>query len=86
MMFQIPSTVNKINKMPIKTFALAIQTLTILTVNLNWALLLVPILRFLLFNIRPRKDMKAIIDKVLFFTIIFFQNFQNAHKNILILE
>ena len=30
-----------------------------------------PILRFLLFNIRPRKDMKAIFDKVQFFTITF---------------
>ena len=27
-------------------------------------------LRFLLFNIRPRKDMKAIFDKIQFFTII----------------
>ena len=56
--------------MPIKTFAFAIQTLAVLTVNVNWALLLVPILRFLLFNIRPRKDIKAIFDKVQFFTII----------------
>ena len=58
--------------MPIKAFAFTIQTLTVLTVNVNWALLLVPILRFLLFNIRPRKDMKAIFDKIQFFTIIFF--------------
>ena len=52
--------------MPIKTFAFAIETLTILTVNINWALLLVPILRFLLFNIGPRKDMNAIFDKFYF--------------------
>ena len=57
--------------MPIKTFALAKYAITVLTVNVNWALLLVPILRFLLFNIRPRKDMKAIFDKVKFFTRIF---------------
>ena len=31
-----------------------------------------PILRFLLFNIRPRKDVKAIFDKIQLFTIIFF--------------
>ena len=43
-----------------------------------------PILRFLHFNIRPRKDMKAIFDKVQFFSIIFFQHFREAHKNILI--
>ena len=69
MMCQTPST---INKMPIKTFAFAIQTQTVLTVNVDWALLLVPILRISLFNIRPRKDMKAIFDKIQFFTIILF--------------
>ena len=69
--------------MRIKTFALAIYTLTVLTVNVNWALLLVLILRFLLFNIRPRKDMKAIFDKSSF-SLSCFQHFRKAHKNILI--
>ena len=58
--------------MLVKTFAFAIKTLAILTVNVIWVLLLVPILRFLVFNIRARKDMKAIFDKIQFFTMIFF--------------
>ena len=72
--------------MPIKTFALAILALIVLTVNVNWALLFVPILRFLLFNIRPRKDMKAIFDKVQFFTIIFFNISENPTKIFWFLE
>ena len=57
--------------MPIKTFAFAIYTLTVLIININWALLLVPISKFLLFNIRPRNYMKAMFDKIQFLPYLF---------------
>ena len=72
--------------MPIKTFAFAVYRLAILTVNETWALLFVPILRFLFFNIRPRKDMKAIFDKIIFFTIIFFNISEKPAKIFWFLE